>query len=157
MNIRRFSEADTDEIIRLFRDTVHNVNSRDYTEEQLNAWAPEHIDTDKWRTSLCLNITYVTINEQGKITGFGDLAREGLLHRLYTHTDFQGCGAGSMILKKLELEAEKAGLSEIYTESSVTAKSFFESHGFKIVEIKNKLHRGVYFTVYSMAKKIGGK
>ena len=61
-----------------------------------------------------------------------------------------------MILKKLELEAKKAGLTEISTESSITAKLFFESHGFRIVKTRKKHHNNEEFTVYSMVKKIGG-
>lgn len=37
--IRKYEASDCAEIIKLFYNTVHRVNARDYTEEQLNVWA----------------------------------------------------------------------------------------------------------------------
>ena len=36
------------ELIELFFNTVHSVNNDDYTCEQLNIWAPEDINPEKW-------------------------------------------------------------------------------------------------------------
>lgn len=41
MKIREYKSADCLETMRLFFDTVHTVNRADYTQEQLDAWAPE--------------------------------------------------------------------------------------------------------------------
>ena len=40
MIIREYRKEDLGEVMQLFYDTVHTVNRRDYTEEQVNAWAP---------------------------------------------------------------------------------------------------------------------
>lgn len=39
MVVREYQPADCKEIIRLFYDTVHSVNAKDYMEEQLAVWA----------------------------------------------------------------------------------------------------------------------
>lgn len=52
MRIRNYHEKDTDEIIRLFHDTVHEVNIGDYSQSQVNAWAPENSDRHLWLTRL---------------------------------------------------------------------------------------------------------
>ena len=39
MTIREYHSSDLREIVELFYDTVHTVNAKDYTPEQLNAWA----------------------------------------------------------------------------------------------------------------------
>lgn len=44
MTIRRFSESDTTKLIELFRETVHTVGQKDYSQEQLDVWAPEKTD-----------------------------------------------------------------------------------------------------------------
>ncbi len=44
MVIREYQPTDCKEIIRLFYDTVHSVNAKDYTEEQLNAWTTGKAD-----------------------------------------------------------------------------------------------------------------
>ena len=102
---------------------------------------------------IWVNITYIA-EEEGKIVGFGDLTRDGLIFRLYTHKDFQAGGIGSMILKKLEEEAIGLGLKQVTTESSITAKPFFEAHGFTVVKPQEKEHSGVFFKVYLMKKQM---
>ena len=44
MIIREYRPADCKEIEKLFYDTVHTVNARDYTEAQLAAWATGTVD-----------------------------------------------------------------------------------------------------------------
>ncbi len=39
--IRKYRNEDCGQILKLFYDTVHTVNRRDYSEEQVNAWAPD--------------------------------------------------------------------------------------------------------------------
>ena len=46
MKIREYKSADCLETMRLFFDTVHTVNRADYTQEQLDAWAPEDRQAD---------------------------------------------------------------------------------------------------------------
>lgn len=41
MNIRNFKDEDIESVLNLFYDTVHSVNSKDYNNEQLKAWAPK--------------------------------------------------------------------------------------------------------------------
>lgn len=47
MYIRNYQKNDLKSIIFLFRETVHSVNSKDYTQEQVKIWAPENIDEKK--------------------------------------------------------------------------------------------------------------
>ena len=39
MQIRRYTPEDLPQIAELFYNTVHTVNARDYTREQLDVWA----------------------------------------------------------------------------------------------------------------------
>ena len=39
MIIRKYKSTDCKYLAQLFYDTVHSVNSKDYSKEQLNAWA----------------------------------------------------------------------------------------------------------------------
>lgn len=44
MQLREYRTADLDKLAELFYQTVHSVNARDYTEEQLNVWATGRVD-----------------------------------------------------------------------------------------------------------------
>lgn len=48
MIIREYQPSDCEEITELFYNTVHTVNAKDDTEEQLNVWAARPIDLEKW-------------------------------------------------------------------------------------------------------------
>ena len=47
MLLREYGEEDLEEILRLFYRTVHVVATADYSEEQLDAWAPAEADREK--------------------------------------------------------------------------------------------------------------
>ena len=47
MIIRKYKSSDCNEIVQLFYNTVHKINAKDYTKEQLNAWATGKIDLEK--------------------------------------------------------------------------------------------------------------
>ena len=48
MIIRRYEISDCKYVAELFYNTVHFINSKDYTEEQLNVWATGNIDLERW-------------------------------------------------------------------------------------------------------------
>ena len=54
MIIRRYEISDCKYVAELFYNTVHFINSKDYTEEQLNVWATKQMDLEKWNaTAIC--------------------------------------------------------------------------------------------------------
>ncbi|CAH2213174.1 GNAT family protein [Tepidibacter aestuarii] len=59
MSTRTYESKDCQEIIKLFYETVHSINSKDYTEKQLNVWASKDIDLDLWDKSFLKNYTIV--------------------------------------------------------------------------------------------------
>ena len=50
--LRPYRTADAAELLALFKDTIRRVNSRDYSPEQIAAWASEEIDLVEWTLSL---------------------------------------------------------------------------------------------------------
>ena len=52
MLIRKYQVPDCEEIAALFYNTVHIVNAKDYTKEQLDVWATGQVDLEKWNESL---------------------------------------------------------------------------------------------------------
>ena len=105
MEIRRYKSVDLRQISRLFYETVHAVNIKDYTKEQINAWATGRIDLKEWDASFQRHITYV-VTENDLVVGFGDIDRTGYLDKLFVHKDFQGRGIATAICDRLENEAE---------------------------------------------------
>ena len=100
MEIRRYKSVDLRQISRLFYETVHAVNIKDYTKEQINAWATGRIDLKEWDASFQRHITYV-VTENDLVVGFGDIDRTGYLDKLFVHKDFQGRGIATAICDRL--------------------------------------------------------
>lgn len=156
MKIRKFKRADIDQIVTLFYETVHTVCANDYSRAQLEAWAPDD-ETDSriatWQESLCQHYAYVAESER-TIIGFGDMTAAGYLDRLYVHKDYQRQGIASALLKTLEGEAQRLHLSEIRTDASITAKPFFERHGYQLVQSQSVVRRGVTLVNFKLVKTI---
>lgn len=155
MKIIKFKETDTEEIVSLFYETVHSVNSKDYSQAELDAWAPRDEKESKmksWKESLGQNITFVA-KANDKVVGFSDLTHNGHLDRLYVHKDYQGQGIATALVDMLESEAKKLNILEIDTEASITAKPFFEHRGYKIVCSQIVERKGVKLTNFNMIKK----
>lgn len=148
MIIRNYKPEDCKYLAGLFYDTVHSVNAKDYTKEQLNAWATGNVDFDKWNESL-LEHTSVVAVENDIIVGFGDMDQTGYLDRLYVHSDYQNRGIATAICDRLET----AVLAEKYvTHASITAKPFFEKRGYRIIKEQQVEREGIRLTNYIMVK-----
>lgn len=125
MKLRKYCSVDCEALAMLFYDTVHHVNSKDYTAEQLNAWATGEIDTAEWNKLYTKTNTIVAVIGD-EIVGFGNMDETGYLDMLYVHKDFQGQGIASAICDRLEKESE---LKEFTTFASITAKPFLRKEG----------------------------
>lgn len=156
MEIRKFYDSDIRQIVSLFYETVHSVNKQDYSQEQLDAWAPkdeEELKLKTWKESMSYNVTYVAeINAE--IVGFSDMTQDGHIDRLYIHKNFQGQGIASALVNNLEAEARRLGLIEMGTEASITAKLFFECLGYRITQSQIVERRGVKLVNFKMTKQL---
>lgn len=148
MVIRRYRRADCEPIIELFYQTVHTVNRQDYTPDQLDVWAAKQMDMEEWDRTLSAHYSLVA-EEGGVILGFGDIARDGYLDRLYVHKDHQNRGIATALCDRLERVVKT---KDITTYASITARPFFEKRGYKILRINQVERKGVRLTNYLMKK-----
>ncbi len=148
MILRNYSPNDCRILAELFFHTIHNVNARDYSEEQINAWANGHIDLKHWNNSFLSHYTAVA-EIGGMIVGFGDIDRTGYLDRLYVHHDFQRQGIATAICNKLE---QSINAAKIVTHASITAKGFFEKRGYRVVAKQWVRRQGILLTNYRMER-----
>ncbi|MEH2318598.1 MAG: GNAT family N-acetyltransferase [Nostoc sp.] len=137
--------------MKLFYDTIHEINICDYTQEQVNAWAPETMDYEVWHKRLQAKLPYIAENN-GEIVGFGELEPDGHIGCFYCHSKYQRKGIGSKLLIHIKDTAQLQGIKRLYTEASITAKPFFENKGFSVVRQQQVELRGVWFQNYVMEK-----
>lgn len=150
MVIREYKGSDCKEVSELFYNTVHTINAKDYTKEQLDVWASNDIDLEKFNKSLIENYSLVAV-ENKIIIGFGDIDKTGYLDRLFVHKDYQNRGVATAICDRLEQKMLKG---KVITHSSITAKPFFEKRGYKVIKEQQVERKGVLLTNYIMEKVI---
>ena len=150
MQIRLFKPEDTEQIARLFHNTVRKVNIKDYSKEQVIAWSPEDIYFRDWQTICSSRYTYVA--EENKILGFGELEPDGHIDCFYVHYQHQKQGVGNEIYRAIETKARELHLTRLFTEASITAKAFFIGRGFKVVKQQQVICRQEKFVNYLMLK-----
>lgn len=148
MIIRKYETSDCKELVELFYNTVHYINAKDYTEEQLNVWATKDMDLEKWDQSLLLHFSVVAV-ENEVIVGFGDIDKNGYLDRLFVHKDYQGKRIATAICNILE---QTVTSGKITTHASITAKQFFEKRGYKVMKKQLVNRQGILLTNYIMEK-----
>lgn len=151
--MREYREDDAGPICRLFYETVRSVNLRDYSPEQVGAWAPAPPDPATWHGRMSGRHTLVAEDENG-VAGFVELEEDGHLDMLYCRGDSVGRGVGSRLYAAAEERAGELGLSVIFTEASITARPFFERHGFRVVRRNVVVRNGVELVNFSMEKTL---
>jgi len=151
--IRRHNEADLRSLAELFTETVWRVNIRDYSLEQIAAWAPQSPDLDWWRKRVA-GLSFWIAELDGCLAGFCGLGPDGHLDLLYTDYRFQRRGVARSLYQQVEADARTAGIRRLFTEASITARPFFEAMGFRVLREQHVELRGVTFRNYAMEKSI---
>ena len=148
MNIRPYRSSDCPALAELFYETVHTVNAAHYTPDQLDAWADGKVDLEAW--DRCFREQYPLVaEEEGIILGFGDIAADGYLDRLYVHRLHQRQGIAAALCDRLEQTVK----GSIVTHASITARPFFEARGYRVVKQQQVERHGVLLTNFVMEKQ----
>jgi GNAT superfamily N-acetyltransferase len=148
--LRPFRPDDTLKLLDLFKDTIRRVNARDYDADQIAAWSSDEIDPVAWGNRFEGRFAIVAEVDDCPV-GFTDLTHEGYLDRLFVSANHQRQGIASALMDSILAEANRLGLNRIDVNVSLTARPFFESYGFEIVEVKVTEIRGASLPNFSMS------
>lgn len=148
MIIRAYQPSDCKDLAELFYHTVHTVNAKDYTKEQLDVWATGRVDLEKWNQSFQEHDTVVAVDDE-RIIGFGDMDHTGYLDRLYVHKDYQKKGVATALCNRLEQVVQ----GKIITHASITARPFFVKRGYKVIKEQQVERQGMMLTNFVMEKE----
>ena len=152
-DFRPFTPVDAPALLDLFRDTIRQVNRRDYSAEQIRAWASEAIDPGEWAARFEDRFVIVAWDE-GRPVGFIELEPDGHIDRMFVAAEWTGRKIGSVLLAVVVAEARTRELARLFVEASITARPFFERHGFVTLAEQTVLLRGVEFINYRMERHL---
>lgn len=153
IKIYRATKQDVGIITLLFRDTIQNINSKDYPADEIDDWSSWWTEHDKWQERIEEQY-FIKAMIDDKIVGFSSLAADGYLDFMFTHKDYQRHGVAGTLIKKIERKAKEQGNDKIYSDVSITAKGFFERHGYIVEKQQFKKSRNKELINYRMTKTI---
>ena len=151
MHVRKYQPGEERELWNLFYNTVRTVNLGDYTQQQVEAWAPDDADMAKWQKRMRGIDPYVCV-ENNTIIGYSDVQTSGYIDHFYVHYQWQRRGVGKLLFQTIEAKAIELQIKELTSAVSITARPFFESRGFNVVTPQEVFIGDVGFRNYKMLK-----
>ena len=156
MHIRRFNPGEEPALFAIFHSAIHLIASRDYTETQVNAWAPSNLDSELWANRM-RGINPFVAEIDGKVVGYADIQENGYIDHFFVSGRHPRQGIGRSLMETLESEANRLRLTELTSDVSRTAQPFFERFGFHVVEQRVPIIRGIEVPNALMRKVFPGK
>lgn len=152
ISTRAYQPADAKALAAIFYHTIHQINCQDYTQAQLDVWAPKtRLDHTGWVSKWEKLVPIVAVVDE-QVVGFTEFEPTGHIDCFYVHHEWIGKGVGTALMQTVELQAAEKNIRRLYLESSITAKPFFEAKGFKVLKQQTIERKGVSLTNFVMEK-----
>ncbi len=153
MHIRPFHIGDETALYAVFYSAVHELASKNYTLEQINAWAPQSPDPDLWaRRMQC--IRPFVVEHAGQIVAYADVQSNGYIDHFFVSGSHARQGVGTMLMNSIHEASNVQGIKVLTSDVSRTAQPFFEKFDFAVVEKRSPVIRGVVVPNALMQKKL---
>lgn len=153
MQIREFRTGDEPFLFRVYYSAIHQIARRDYTEEQVDAWAPADLDPTHWAARI-QGIKPFVVELGTEIVGYADVQDNGYIDHFYVSGAQPRKGVGRVLMKEIHAKAARLRLQELFSNVSRTAQPFFAHYGFVVAEQRMPVVRGVQMSNALMRKKL---
>jgi putative acetyltransferase len=153
MHIRRFAIGDELSLFQVYFSAIHEIAIRDYTMEQINAWAPADLDPELWRNHMRKLRPFVA-ELDGEIVGYADVQANGYVDHFFVSGHHARQGVGTLLMGRIHQEAETLCLQQLTSDVSRTAQPFFARFGFQIMEQRSPVRRGLVIPNALMRKTL---
>ena len=152
-DIRFYEPKDAAFLGVVFFDAVRTAGLRDYSQAQVEAWAPTTPDPARYEAQAKDGrLILVAVNEVDEPIAYGDLELNGHIDHLYCRPEVIGTGVASALYDRLEQHARERGMTTLFVEASEAARRLFLKKGFAQLKRREFLLRGVRIHNYLMEK-----
>lgn len=152
-SLRAYRADDAVRLREVFYSSVHEVASRYYSPEQIQAWAPLEHDVPGWSGMLERFQPFV-VESVGELVGFADVQADGSIELFYVSGLHARQGIGTLLMQAIHERARQLGLAELTSRVSVAAQPLFAKWGFELVQQCMPVVRGVAMPNALMKKRI---
>ena len=151
--IRPYKPTDAPATLEIFTRAVHETAADNYTAAQLAAWAPSDRDAGAWAQKRMQAETLVAVDDGStRVIGFTDIDATGYIDMMFVHPEWVRRGVATALLNDVVARALARSIPTLTTHASLTARPFFESHGFVVTEQRVSVLRGVALTNFAMQR-----
>lgn len=152
--IRPYSQEDAPFLAEIYYHTIRKVNLQDYSQKQVEAWAPDPDQSPiDWQEKFQKTQPLVALIG-GLVVSFVEFEPDGHIDCFYCHHKHLRQGVGTALMDAILEKAASTGVQRIFAEVSITARPFFERHGFQILKEQLVSLRGVELRNYKMEKNL---
>ncbi|MGK8175677.1 GNAT family N-acetyltransferase [Aeromonas dhakensis] len=124
VEIREYKAGDEARLFSVFLSAVHDIASRDYTAEQIQAWAPDDISPALWANHIRALRPFVA-EIDGNIAGYADIQPNGYIDHFFVTGHYARQGVGTKLMTRIHESAKEQGILELTADVSKTAELFF--------------------------------
>lgn len=142
-------------LVEIFRASVEELATEDYSDGQIEAWTQAADDEAAFGKRLSSQLTLVATLE-GAPVGFASLKGADVIDMLYVHPAAAGQGAATALVDALEKLAGARGASKLTVESSDTAHDFFRKRGYAAKSRNTVLRGDEWLANTTMEKPLAG-
>lgn len=153
MHIRPFHPGDEPALHAVYHSAIHQTASKNYTPEQIHAWAPIDLDQYLW-TKHIQGIQPFVVESAGEIVAYADVQSSGYIDHFFVAGVHARQGIGSLLMNHLQSVARAQAIATLTADVSRTAQPFFAKHGFVIVAQRLPVVRGVVVPNALMRKEL---
>ena len=154
--MRPFLPTDVPLLREIFRASIEELTSDDYSDAQRDAWAGLAEDVEAFGKRVASQLTLLG-TMGGSPVGFASLKEPDEIDMLYVHPAAAGQGVGGMLIDALEKLAAARGAKSLTADVSDSAHDFFKRRGF-VPQRRNTVARGSeWLANTTMAKTLVAK
>lgn len=153
--IRNFRPGDEALLRAVFHASVHGLACRDYTPEQLAAWAPLEHDSAQWAERMRVHRPFVAqVEGSAAVAGFADLQEGGYIDMFFVAPAHAGQGVARALMAHLHAQAAQRGIGQLHADVSLTAEPFFAASGFAVQARQQVARAGVVLHNARMTRRL---
>jgi putative acetyltransferase len=155
VKIREFQLGDEPALHAVYHSAIHEVACKDYSAEQIEAWAPESLGLEMiWTNKMREIRPFVVEDGQEGIVAYADLQQNGYIDHFFVSGTRTREGIGTLLMNRIHSVAHEKNIVVLTSHVSRTAQPFFRSFGFSVIEERAPVIRGIIVPNALMRKEL---
>ena len=153
MNLRQITLKDQLILKKIYFESIKSIDENIYNPEQKSIWSSQAWLNQEFHKSITKGKGFIMEHLNNNI-GFAIRYPDRKLSLLYVKGKFTRKGIGNILIKAIEKEAKKEGISLIKTDASLLSYKLFLKNDWKIIRKEKIILQETVFYRYRMFKKL---